>query len=223
MSLSSPLVQTFCDHSDGLCGQHEPALIVRQISSVEERLNLLAFGIAADAAQTTSEGWSILADIHDHWIFSPAQAAYKTSPQIQEAIQQLGLKVPKHIARVWWQISRGVQGRAKGLWLSLFDANQKDALHMQNYLRDNATTFPVLSGPVLSARWLDLVHRAGSVELTGWESLRVPVTKEFHTEARLFGATEEEVHPVFINAMQAWKRACQRKAVPCGLTRCPNA
>lgn len=94
---------------------------------------------------------------------------------------------------------------------------------MQNYLRDNATTFPVLSGPVLSARWLDLVHRAGSVELTGWESLRVPVTKEFHTEARLFGATEEEVHPVFINAMQAWKRACQRKAVPCGLTRCPNA
>lgn len=222
MPFSSPLIQTFCDHSDGLCGQHEPALVVGQLSSIEERLSLLAFGVAADAGQSDSARWSGLAKVHDHWLFDPSQAAYKTSPQIQEGLQQLGIKVPKHIARVWWQISRGVQGRAKGSWLALFDANQKDALHMQNYLRDSATTFPVLSGPVLSARWLDLVHRAGGVKLASWESLRAPLTDEFKTEARLFGVIEEEIHPAFISAIQVWKRACQRKAVPCGLTSCPN-
>ena len=222
MSLSSPLVQAFCDHPDGLCGQHEPALIITQIPSIEERLSLLAFGIAADAGQSDSARWSALAQVHDHWLFNPSQAAYKTSPQIQEGFQQLGIKAPKHLARVWWQISRGVQGRAKGSWLALFDANQKDALHMQNYLRDSATTFPVLSGPVLSARWLDLVHRAGGVKLASWESLRMSLPKEFKAEALIFGVAEDEVHPAFISATQVWKQSCQRKAIPCGLTSCPN-
>ncbi len=93
---------------------------------------------------------------------------------------------------------------------------------MQNYLRDSATTFPVLSGPVLSARWLDLVHRAGGVKLASWESLRMSLPKEFKAEALLFGVGEDEVHPAFISATQVWKQSCQRKAIPCGLTSCPN-
>lgn len=224
MLFSSPLVQAFCDHPNGLCGQHEPAQVIDQISSVEERLNLLAFGIAADAAQANSERWSALAEVHDHWLFNPSQAAYKTSPQIQEGLQQVGLKVPKHIARVWWQISRGVQGRTKGSWLALFEANQMDALEMQKYLRDSATTFPVLSGPVLSVRWLDLAHREGGVELKNWESLRAPLTNEFREEAKLFGITDEEIHPAFISALQVWKQACQKgKDISCGLTWCPKS
>lgn len=223
MLFSSPLVQAFCDHPNGLCGQHEPAQVIDQISSVEERLNLLVFGIVVDAAQANSERWSALAKVHDHWLFNPSQAAYKTSPQIQEGLQQVGLKVPKHIARVWWQISRGVQGRANGSWLALFDANQKDALQMQGYLRNSATTFPILSGPVLSVRWLDLVHRAGGVKLKNWESLRAPLTNEFREEAKLFGITDEEVHPAFISVLQVWKQACQKgKDISCGLARCPR-
>jgi hypothetical protein len=191
---------------------------------VEQRLSLLAFGIAADTPQVSRERWSALAEVHDHWLFDPSQAAYKTSPQIQEGLQQLHIKVPKHIARVWWQISRGVQGRTKGSWLALFEANQWNALQMQNYLQKSRATFPVLSGPVLSPRWLDLAHRVGGVELEGWESLRVPLTSELRTEARLFGIEGEEAHPVFVSALQAWKQSCQkRKGISCGLTHCPRS
>lgn len=223
MTLSSSLVQAFCDHPAGLCGQHEPARIVNQIPAIETRLSLLAFGIVLDAAQANADRWSALAHVHEHWLFDPSQVAYKTSPQIQEGLQSLRLKIPKHIARVWWQISRGVQGRTKGSWLALFESNQKDALQLQNYLHDSQTTFPVLSGPVLSVRWLDLVHRVGGVELAGWESLRVPLTKELETEARFFGVSEKEVHPVFVCALQVWKQACQKgKDIACGLTDCPR-
>lgn len=224
MSLSSPLIQAYCDYPDGLCGQREPARVISQIASVEERLSLLAFCVVADAGQSDSDRWSSLATVHDYWLFNPPQAAYKTSPQIQEALQQLQLKVPKHIARVWWQISRGVQGRTKGSWLALLEANQMDALQLQNYLQKSKATFPVLSGPTLSIHWLDLVQRVGGMALTGWESLRVPLTNEYATEARLFEVADGEVHPVVVSALRVWKQACQKgKGVPCGLANCPRS
>lgn len=221
MTLSSPLVQAFCDHSSGLCEQKEPAQIINQIPNVEERLRLLAFGIVTDAAQ--ADTWSALTEAHDHWLFDPSQAAYKTSPQIREGLGQLRFKVPSHIARVWWQICRGVQGRAKGSWLALFEANHKDAAQLLGYLQGSRATFPVLSGPVLSVRWLDLVHRVGAVKLTGWDSLRVALPSELETQARLFGITGNEVHPVFLRALQVWKQVCQKgHGIPCGLTGCPR-
>ncbi len=223
MSLTSPLIQAYCDHPDGLCGQREPAEILNQIRSVEERLSILAFGVVADAGQSNFDRWGQFAAVHDHWLFNPSQAAYKTSTQIQDALQQLSLKVPKHIARVWWQISRGVQGRTKGSWPALIEANQKDALQLLTYLQKSKATFPVLSGPTLSVHWLDLVQRVGGVTLTGWESLRVPLTHEYDTEAHLFGITSEEVHPVVISALRVWKQACQKgHGIPCGLAGCPR-
>lgn len=223
MTLSSPLVQTFLHHPKGLCGQHEPASVISRLEDIEQRLNLLAFGVVLDANPIHAERWSALMEAHDHWLFNPSQAAYKTSPQIMEGIQQLHLSAPKHIARVWWQISRGVQGRTKGSWRDLLRGNSDDCQLMQKYLHKNQTTFPVLSGPVISARWLDLVHRLGGVPLKNWETLSVPLPENQRKAARLFGVATDEVHPALSCALHVWGNSCQKlPAESCGLAECPQ-
>ena len=223
MTLSSPLVQAFSDHTLGLCGQREPARVISHLEDIEQRLNLLALGVVVDTRHINAERWSTLAEAHDHWLFQPPQSAYKTSSQILAGMQQLRLAAPQHIARVWWQICRGVQGRTKGLWRDLFRSNDDDAQVVQKYLRNNQTTFPVLSGPVISARWLDLVHRIGGVSLKNWETLSVPLPKNQGKTAQLFGVATDEVHPLFSSALNAWEGSCQKlPAGSCGLAECPH-
>ncbi len=222
MILSSPLVQAFRDHPLGLCGQREPARMIRRLEDIEQRLNLLAFGVVMDAKPINAERWSALMGAHDHWLFAPSQAAYKTSPQILEAMQQIRLGAPRHIARVWWQISRGVQGRTKGSWRDLLRGNDDDSHLLQKYLHKNQTTFPVLSGPVISARWLDLVHRVGGVPLKNWETLIVPLPKNQGKTARLFDVAMNDVHPFVASALNVWESSCRGlPAESCGLTDCP--
>ncbi len=223
MTLSSPLVQAFSDHPLGLCGQREPARVISHLKDIEQRLNLLTFGVVVDTKHINAERWSALAEAHDHWLFQASQSAYKTSPQVLEGIQQLHIAAPRYIARVWWQICRGVQGRTKGSWRDLLRGNDDDAQLLQKYLRENQTTFPVLSGPVISARWLDLIHRVGGVPLKNWETLSVPLAKNQRKTAQLFGVATDEVHPVFSSALNVWKSSCQKlPAGPCGLAECPH-
>ncbi|MBI5965454.1 MAG: hypothetical protein HY863_18410 [Chloroflexi bacterium] len=222
MTLSSPLVQAFNDHPSGLCRQREPARVIGNLEDIEQRLNLLAFGVVVDTKHINVERWSALAEAHDHWLFQPSQAAYKTSPQVLAGMQQLHLVAPQYIARVWWQICRGVQGRTKGSWRDLFRGNDDDAQLLQKYLHKNQTTFPVLSGPVISARWLDLVHRVGGVLLKNWETLSVPLPEKQRKAARLFGVVTDEVHPIFSSALNVWENSCQKlPAESCGLAKCP--
>lgn len=224
MSLSSPLVQAFNDHPLGLCGQREPALVIGQLEEVEQRLNLLAFGVVVDTKPISSERWSALAEVHHHWLFQPSHVAYKTSPQVLAGMQQLHLGAPQYIARVWWQICRGVQGRTKGSWRDLLIGNDDNAQLMQKYLHKNQTTFPVLSGPVISARWLNLVQRVCGVPLKKWETLRVPLPEKQRKTARLFGVTTDEVHPMFYSALNVWGSSCQKlPAGSCGLVECPHS
>jgi hypothetical protein len=192
------------------------------VDDIDKRLGILAFGIVADPNPLSRERWEQLVQIQDLWIFDASQTSKMSSQQVQTALQQARVRVPKYIARVWWQISRGVQGRVKGSWRELLRVNQDDAQTLQTYLAQSPTTFPVLSGPVLSSRWLDLVQRMGGVPLRGWESLRVPLPDELEGEARLFGVTNA-VHPAFASALRVWKQACQKgQRVPCGLTDCPH-
>jgi hypothetical protein len=223
MILSSPLFQAFNDHPSGLCGQTEPARIIRHLEDIEQRLNLLAFGSLVDTKHINAERWSALAEVHHHWLFQPFQSAYKTSPQVLAGMQQLHLGAPQYIARVWWQICRGVQGRTKGSWRDLFRGNDDDSQLLQKYLHKNQTTFPVLSGPVISARWLDLVHRVGGVPLKNWETLRVPLPEKQRKAAHLFGIATDEVHPALSSALNVWENSCQKMpAESCGLSECPH-
>ena len=223
MPLSSPLVQAFNDHPLGLCGQHDPAKAAESVSVLGQRLNILTFGAVADTRHLNAERWSALAALHDHWLFDPAQAAYKSSQEILAALQQQRIAAPQYIARVWWQICRGVQGRFKGAWRDLLKANDDNAQTLQRYLEQSQTTFPVLSGPVISARWLDLVHRIGGVALQGWEALTVTLPPEQIKTAREFGITAEAVHPLVSSALEAWPTACRSlPAGSCGLAGCPN-
>ncbi len=223
MPLSSALVQAFINHPLGLCGQHDPAKSVAGVDPIEHRLNILTFGAVLDAKHLNPERWSALAGLHDHWLFDPTQAAYQSSAQILTSMQQLHIAGPKHIARVWWQVCRGVQGRFKGSWRGLLKANDDNARTLLNYLQQSQTTFPVLSGPVISARWLDLVHRAGGVPLAGWDALSVPLPPHQEEAARKFGIAEDMVHPVVSSALEVWSGACQGSpAGSCGLAECPG-
>ena len=223
MPLSSPLVQAFSSHPSGLCGQHDPAKAAESVSALEQRLNILTFGAVVDTKHLNAERWSALAALHDHWLFDPTQAAYKSSQEILAAMQQQHIAAPQYIARVWWQICRGVQGRFKGTWRDLLKANDDNAQTLRRYLEQSQTTFPVLAGPVISARWLDLFHRIGGVPLQGWEALTVTLPPEQVKTARKFGIMADEVHPLVSSALEAWPIACHSLPVgSCGLADCPN-
>ena len=138
-------------------------------------------------------------------------------------MQEKHISGPPHIARVWWQVCRGVQGRFKGSWRDLLKANDDNAQTLQSYLQNSKATFPVLSGPVISARWLDLVHRIGGVELKGWETLTVTLPPDQKKTARLFGILADEVHPLVSSAVHAWTVSCREQSEEfCGLTGCPQ-
>ena len=223
MILSPPLVQAFNNHPLGLCGRHEAAQSVSSIDDIEQRLNILTFGVVVDTNFISSERWSALAAIHEHWLLAPSQVAYRSSPQVLTAMQEMHIPGPQHIARVWWQICRGVQGRYKGLWRDLFKANDDNAHTLQNYLQKNQATFPILDGPIISARWLDLVHRIGGVTLQGWETLIVKLPSHQRETARLFGIEVDEVHPLLSSALNGWLASCRKlSADACGLASCPR-
>lgn len=221
--LSSPLVQAFQEHPLGLCGAHDPAKILGSVEAIEQRLSALTLGVVLDTKHINQERWSALAAIHDHWLLDPSQLAYSTSAGVLTAMREEHISGPQHIARVWWQVCRGVQGRFKGSWRDLLQANHDNAEELQRYLQNSKTTFPVLSGPVISARWLDLVHRVGGVELMNWDTLTVPLPSDQKKTARLFGILTDEVHPLVSSVLNIWPAACQRLSEEfCGLVSCPQ-
>jgi len=221
--LSSSLVQAFQDHPLGLCGAHDPAKVVGSVEAVEQRLSALMLGVVQDTRYLNHERWSALAVIHDHWLLEPSQVAYRSSSEVLDGMHEVHISGPQYIARVWWQLCRGVQGRFKGSWRDLLKANHDNAQEVQSYFQNSRTTFPVLSGPVISARWLDLVHRIGGVELKGWETLTVMLPSDQKKTARLFGILADEVHPLVSSALNLWPVVCQRlPAESCGLDGCPR-
>lgn len=223
MTLSSALVHVFRDHPLGLCGKHDPVRSVSNVGSFEQRLSILTFGVVLDTKHLSQERWSALTAIHSHWLLDPSQVAYRSSAQVWTAMRETHISGPQHIARVWWQICRGVQGRYQGSWRDLFRANNNNVHTLQSYLQNNRTTFPVLAGPVISARWLDLVHRIGSVTLQGWESLIVPLPSHQKKTARLFSIAVDEVHPLLSSALDAWPASCRKLSEEfCGLAGCPG-
>jgi hypothetical protein len=223
MTFPPPLVKALLDHQLGLCGQHDPAIPAGGIEDLERRLSILTFGVVLDANPLGREDWSLLTDLQTHWLFDPSRVGTLSSEQIREEFRRVSIRAPKPLARVWWQICRGVQGRTKGSWRELFRLNEENAQSLLGYLGNSRTTFPVLSGPVISARWLDLVHRVGGIELLGWETLRVPLSGGWKKTASLFGITMEVAHPAFLSALQAWTEMCQMLPTDqCGLAECPR-
>lgn len=223
MNSFHPLVQALRDHPLGLCGERDAALTLLQIQNMERRLNVLTFGLVMDKRPLDQERWSLLVGLQDHWLFDPSQSAYRSSALILDAFRREHIPAPQYTARVWWQICRGVQGRTKGSWRDLLRSNDDDAHLLQKYLHENRTAFPVLSGPVISALWLDLVHRVGGVPLKNWETLIAPLSKKHGKFARLFGVTTDDLHPIFANALNIWERSCQRlHSEACGLAECPR-
>jgi len=223
MTLSSPLVQAFNNHPLGLCGQHDPAKSVEVVEVFEQRLNILTLGVVVSTSPISLERWSVLTALHNHWLLDPSQAAYRTSPEMLVCMQQLHIASPQYIARVWWQICRGVQGRFKGSWRDLLKFNDDNAQTLQRYLQQNQTTFPVLAGSVISARWLDLIHRIGGIPLKGWDILTLPLPPHQIKTARIFGYTANEVHPLVSSALEVWLVSCQSlPSSSCGLAGCPG-
>jgi len=221
--LSSPLVQAFQEHPLGLCGAHGPAKIVGSLEAIEQRLSVLTLGVVLDTKHLNQERWSALAVIHDHWLLEPSQVAYRSSSEVLDGMHEMHISGPSHIARVWWQICQGVQGRFKGSWRALLKENDDNAQKLQSYLQNSKTTFPVLSGPVISARWLDLIHRVGGVTLQGWETLTVTLPPDQRKTARLFGILADEVHPLISSALNVWQVSCREFSEEfCGLVNCPR-
>ncbi len=219
---NSPLFQAFFDNPDGLCGQHDPSLPVAAIQSLETRLHIITLGSVLDK-KINSKRWADLIKLEGHWLLDSSQVAYKSSHQVLQALQEEKIRSPQHIARVWWQICRGVQGRFNGSFRALLQANSDDALSVQNYLRKSRTTFPVLSAPITSAHWLDMVHRRGEVQLQRWDKLRVTLPARQRKTALLFGLDDADLHPALALALHAWPSACQHvDEISCGLEHCPR-
>ena len=218
MSLSSPLAQAFYHHPAGLCGHHDPAAPLAQIERIETRLQTITF-----VSLLPSPNMQVILTQQSHWLFDSTQVAYKTSQQVSEALHAAQIRTPKHISRVWWQICRGIQGRFKGSIRTLLQNSHNDARAIQTYLSQSRTTFPVLSAQTTSARWLDMLHRIGGIELTHWDELREPLTAKQQKSARQFGFAEEHLHPSLALALRTWTSACHRRDVDtCGLKHCPR-
>ena len=221
--LSPQLVQAFSERPLGLCGQHDPARVVGEVVDLEQRLRILTLGVVLDINPLSEERWSTLVGVAGNWLLDPSQVAYRSAQEALTAMQEIRIQSPQHIPRVWWQICRGVQGRFQGSWSSLLASNRNDALAVQKYLEQNKTTFPVLAGPVISARWLDLVHRVGGVSLQNWESLTVPLTARQKRIARQLGIETDDVHPLLSSALGTWATACQGYPDDsCGFSVCPK-
>jgi hypothetical protein len=220
--LSLQLVHAWSDDPRGLCGQREPAHAVAGIADLERRLHALALGAVLEVFPR-SECWQALAGLEGHWLLDSSQVARRSSPEVLAALQAEGLTGPRHNGRVWWQICRGIQGRFGGALRGLLGAGHDDALAIQAYLARHKATFPVLAGPVISARWLDLAHRLGGVRLDRWEALRIPLTPGQQAAARQFGMESESLHPQIVSALSVWERACRAPGgASCGLERCPR-
>jgi hypothetical protein len=101
--------------------------------------------------------------------------------------------------------------------------NSDDAIRVQTYLSSSKTTFPVLSGPVISAQWLDLVHRIGDVKLERWDQLVMTLSETQRQAAQAFGVKATNAHPATAAGLSIWNRACERLYPPqCGLDNCPR-
>lgn len=223
MVLSSPIVQAFSEHPLGLCGQRDPVRVVGNVKGLEQRLNILTLGVVLDVNPLSEKRWSVLVKLAEHWLLNPSAVAYKQSQQIQTAMQEMKILGPRHTSRVWWQICRGVQGRYKGSWRDLLTDGEDHVSVLMAYLEKNKATFPILAGPVISARWLDLVYRIGAVELSDWESLKVPLSDRQKKKARQIGVESDEIHPLLFNALYVWSTACRKLPVDsCGLGNCPK-
>lgn len=223
MELTSQFIEAFTDLPLGICGRHDPARIVKVVKDQESRLNILTLGTVLDINPLSEDRWVALVSLADHWLVNPSQVAYQTSQQVQTAMQEKGILVSRHIPRVWWQICRGVQGRFKGSWRGLVAANDDDTAQLGYYLHQSRTTFPVLAGPVISVRWLDLVHRIGGIDLNSWENLEVPLTKQLEKVAQQFGIYRKKAHPLVFNALLTWSTVCEKLQYDsCGLRDCPK-
>lgn len=216
------LVNALKDQPAGLCGHHEPACAVEVIEDTELRLRALALGAILDVFPVVAR-WEQIAALADHWLLQPVEVAYRESSEVEAAMKEQHIDGPRHNARVWWQVLRGVQGRFNGEFRAMLAAQGDDAIQMQQYLRDSKTTFPVLSGPVISAQWLDLVHRVGGVPLQQWDALVVDLSAGQQQAAQSFGVKATRAHPATAAGLSIWRRACERREPPaCGLDHCPR-
>ena len=223
MDISSPIVKAFENHPPGLCGAGDPAAAVRNVDVLEQRISVLTLGAVLSTSPLGTERWEVLAALKDHWLLDPTQAAYRTSAQLLAEMQRVHMGGPQYIARVWWQICRGVQGRFKGSWRGLLSANNDDASALLAYFQKSKATFPVLSGEVILVRWLDLIHRIGGVPLRGWENLSVPLPPGLKEAAGKFGIAGDEVHPLTASALETWSAACRGfSGEACGFAGCPS-
>ena len=216
MDLTDTLWYSYFNDPAGLCGQGDPAWTLKQIPDLETRLNILTF-----SSLFFSPNYLQLLQQQSIWLFQPGTVAYKRSQEVQSEFQSLGIQVPEYIPRAWWQISRGVQGRFQGSWTALLAAQENDALAIQTYLKGSKATFPVLSGDVISALWLDVVHRIGGISLKNWNKLEVPLGAKEQTAIQAWGSKAEKSHPSLRLALKQWQKCCQ--SLPsCGLVDCPR-
>jgi hypothetical protein len=223
LELTSELLQAFSEHPLGLCGQHDPVQIVSSVDDLEQRLCILTLGSVLDISPLSSARWSRLAALAGHWLLEPSEVAYQTSQEVLAAMQESDTLGPEYIARVWWQLCRGVQGRYQGSWQTLITDHGNQARTLQRYLHQNKSTFPVLAGPVVSARWLDLVRRIGRLDIQGWESLSVPLPSKLKKMVHFFGIEEDDIHPLYSSALHTWDISCKKMSVKsCGFENCPR-
>lgn len=204
MKHSSPLLNAIITESLGPDGEREPARIASGVEQLEVRLHLLTLGVILDVFPN-ADRWSKLAAMSQNWLFDSSAVAYKKSPEVLATMQKGGIGSPKHNARVWWQVCRGIQGRFKGSLRDFLRASDDDAPAIQEYLNQSKATFPVLSGPVISARWLDLIHRIGGIPLTHWDRLKVPLSPELKSKAEMAGIKDDQVHPQVAAALRWFK------------------
>lgn len=206
MGINDPLIKAFVGEVLGLDREHEPAQIAASVGHLERRLHVLTLGVILDVFPS-ADRWSKLVEMSQEWLFDSSDVAYKKSQEVLAAMQGGGIAGPKHNARVWWQVCRGIQGRHKGSLRELMRASEDDALVIQEYLSQSKTTFPVLSGPIISVRWLDLVHRIGGVSLNNWDKLKVTLSPELINTAKQVGITSDHVHPQVAVALRWVKSA----------------
>lgn len=213
-------LDTFTSHSLGFCGFREPAALVGQIPGSERRILVLAFGAILDIFLQGSQ-WETLVGIQDSPLLDPAWVAYRESKEIAQLMRQMKVGGPQYNARVWWQICRGVQGRFNGSFSDLLAANEWDSAAVQAYLKRSKTTFPVISGKVVSAQWLDWCSRIGGAALAGWEDLRVKLPASLIPAAEKIGVDHPLVHPQMYGALLAWEKHCNGLGEDfCGLAEC---
>jgi len=191
----------------------------------ETHLAFLTLVFAVSGGREPVQLWAAARDTFqaDPELFNPAMLAYANPQMLVSRLTAYGLiRKPRSQSVVWQRIGQALVMRAGGFVWQLLEAQDREGNRLLAYLQQNKTTFPVLSGAQTAPRWIYGLAFAGDVDITGADSLPVPVSPAVRQAMRNLGVAGDQVTTAVFGPLDLLGRHGCRKRTRSAAT-CPVA